>query len=57
MRSVIGMFKRFFHAALERGVYLAPSTSEASLMPSAHVDAEVSEALSRSEHAMEAASA
>jgi glutamate-1-semialdehyde 2,1-aminomutase len=34
-------FKRFFHAMLERGVYLAPSAFEAGFMSSAHGDAEI----------------
>lgn len=57
MGSVFGMFKRFFHAALERGVYLAPSMSEASFKPGAYGDAEVPEASSRIEHALEASRA
>ena len=32
-------FNRFFHAMLERGVYLAPSAFEAGFMSSAHDDA------------------
>src|SRR3546814_15445503 len=31
-------FNRFFHAMLERGVYLAPSAYEAGFMSSAHAD-------------------
>jgi glutamate-1-semialdehyde 2,1-aminomutase len=31
-------FNRFFHAMLERGVYLAPSAFEAGFMSSAHDD-------------------
>ncbi len=34
-------FKRFFHAMLERGVYLAPSAFEAGFVSSAHGDAEI----------------
>ena len=34
-------FNRFFHAMLERGVYLAPSAFEAAFMSSAHGDAEI----------------
>lgn len=34
-------FNRFFHAMLERGVYLAPSAFEAGFMSSAHGDAEI----------------
>lgn len=34
-------FGRFFHAMLERGVYLAPSAFEAGFMSSAHSDADI----------------
>src|SRR4249919_146262 len=34
-------FNRFFHAMLERGVYLAPSAFEAGFMSAAHGDAEI----------------
>ncbi len=34
-------FNRFFHAMLERGVYLAPSAFEAGFMSSAHGDTEI----------------
>jgi glutamate-1-semialdehyde 2,1-aminomutase len=34
-------FRRFFHAMLERGVYLAPSAFEAGFLSSAHGDAEI----------------
>ncbi|HET9003467.1 MAG TPA: glutamate-1-semialdehyde 2,1-aminomutase, partial [Gemmatimonadaceae bacterium] len=37
----VARFKRFFHAALERGVYLAPSAFEAGFMSAAHGDAEI----------------
>ncbi len=56
-RSDTAMFSRFFHAALERGVYLAPSAFEAGFMSAAHGDAEVDEALDRLESAMRAARA
>ncbi|HEX6965807.1 MAG TPA: glutamate-1-semialdehyde 2,1-aminomutase [Gemmatimonadaceae bacterium] len=49
------LFTRFFHAALERGVYLAPSRFESAFMSSAHGDAEVDLALERLEDAMRAA--
>jgi glutamate-1-semialdehyde 2,1-aminomutase len=45
--SDVEMFKRFFHAALERGVYLAPSPFEAAFMSAAHGDAEIDAALER----------
>jgi glutamate-1-semialdehyde 2,1-aminomutase len=48
-------FRRFFHAALERGVYLAPSPFEACFMSAAHGDAEVSAALERMKDALEQA--
>ena len=34
-------FNRFFHAMLERGVYLAPSAFEAGFMSAAHGEAEI----------------
>jgi glutamate-1-semialdehyde 2,1-aminomutase len=34
-------FKAFFHAMLERGVYLAPSAFEAGFVSAAHGDAEI----------------
>ncbi len=37
----IGAFSRFFHAMLERGVFLAPSAYEAGFISSAHDDAVV----------------
>ncbi|MBA3341550.1 MAG: hypothetical protein H0T48_06910 [Gemmatimonadaceae bacterium] len=57
MGSVFGMFKRAFLAAPERGGYLAPSMSEASFKPGAYGNAEVPEASSRIEHALEASRA
>jgi len=38
-------FNRFFHAMLERGVYLAPSAFEAGFMSSAHGDDEIARTL------------
>src|SRR5205814_6215632 len=51
------MFSRFFHAALDRGVYLAPSAFEAAFMSAAHSDADIDETLARLEDAMRAARA
>ncbi len=56
-RSDIDMFRRFFHAALDRGVYLAPSAFEAAFMSAAHGDHEVNETLSLLEDAMSHANA
>jgi glutamate-1-semialdehyde 2,1-aminomutase len=53
--SDVSRFRRFFHAALDRGVYLAPSPFEACFMSAAHGDAEVATALERMRDAMEEA--
>jgi glutamate-1-semialdehyde 2,1-aminomutase len=50
--SDAGRFRRFFHAALERGVYLAPSPFEACFMSAAHGDAEISTALEKMAEAL-----
>jgi glutamate-1-semialdehyde 2,1-aminomutase len=46
-------FRRFFHAALERGVYLPPSPYEAAFMSSAHSEDDVALALERLDAAMQ----
>jgi len=53
--SDLALFRRFFHAALERGVYLAPSPFEAAFMSAAHGDQEIATALERLGAAMEQA--
>ncbi len=53
----VEMFRRFFHAALDRGVYLAPSAFEAGFLSAAHGDAEIAETLNRLEDAMRVANA
>ena len=45
--SDVERFKRFFHAALDRGVYLAPSAFEAAFMSAAHTEADIDETLQR----------
>ena len=50
--SDVERFRRFFHAALDRGVYLAPSSFEAAFMSSAHSDDDISETLARLDDAM-----
>jgi glutamate-1-semialdehyde 2,1-aminomutase len=50
--SDVERFKRFFHAALDAGVYLAPSAFEAAFMSSAHSDADIDETLNRLDDAM-----
>jgi glutamate-1-semialdehyde 2,1-aminomutase len=54
-RSDTALFKRFFHAALDRGVYLAPSAFEAGFVSAAHGPAEISETLERLDAALGAA--
>ncbi|HEX6575975.1 MAG TPA: glutamate-1-semialdehyde 2,1-aminomutase [Gemmatimonadaceae bacterium] len=56
-KSDVEFFKRFFHAALERGVYLAPSAFEAAFVSAAHGDREVAETLDRLDNAMRIARA
>ena len=34
-------FNRFFHAMLDRGIYLAPSAFEAGFVSAAHTDADI----------------
>jgi glutamate-1-semialdehyde 2,1-aminomutase len=53
--SDTALFKRFFHAARERGVYLAPSAFEAGFMSAAHSDADIDLTLSRLDDALGAA--
>jgi glutamate-1-semialdehyde 2,1-aminomutase len=53
--SNVDLFRRFFHGALERGVYLAPSPFEAAFMSAAHGDEEIATALERLRGAMEQA--
>ena len=55
--SDVAMFRRYFHAALERGVYLAPSPFEASFMSASHGDGDIDQALDRLESAMRSANA
>ncbi|MDE2272220.1 MAG: glutamate-1-semialdehyde 2,1-aminomutase [Xanthomonadaceae bacterium] len=49
-------FRRFFHAMLERGVYLAPSPFEAGFMSSAHSDDNIAATLEAARAAFAAAS-
>jgi glutamate-1-semialdehyde 2,1-aminomutase len=51
--SDVELFRRFFHAALERGVYLAPSPFEACFMSAAHGDSEIETALAALRGALE----
>jgi glutamate-1-semialdehyde 2,1-aminomutase len=53
--SDVALFRRFFHAALDRGVYLAPSAFEAGFTSAAHGDAEIASTLERLDAALGAA--
>jgi glutamate-1-semialdehyde 2,1-aminomutase len=53
--SDVNLFRRFFHAALKRGVYLAPSPFEACFMSAAHGDDEIDSALEGLRAALEEA--
>ena len=48
----VELFRRFFHAALARGVYLAPSAFEAGFLSAAHGDAELALTLERLDAAL-----
>ncbi len=41
----VGAFKRFFHAMLKRGVYLAPSAFEAGFLSAAHGERDIADTL------------
>jgi glutamate-1-semialdehyde 2,1-aminomutase len=50
--SDVALFRRFFHAALERGVYLAPSPFEAGFLSAAHGDEDIAITLERLDGAL-----
>lgn len=52
MNCDVARFKRFFHAMLEAGVYLAPSAFEAGFVSSAHTDEDVDRTLEAAERAL-----
>ena len=51
-RSDVELFRRFYHAALARGVFFAPSAFEAGFLSTAHTDADVDETVSRAREAL-----
>jgi glutamate-1-semialdehyde 2,1-aminomutase len=54
MRSDKEGFNRFFHAMLDRGVYLAPSAYEAGFVSAAHDDAVIARVLAAADESFEA---
>jgi glutamate-1-semialdehyde 2,1-aminomutase len=51
-RSDTALYGRFFHAMLERGVYLAPSQFEAGFLSTAHTDADLDRTLLAADDAL-----
>ena len=47
----VDMFKRFFHAMLDKGVYLAPSAYEAGFVSSAHTEEHISATINAAKEA------
>jgi glutamate-1-semialdehyde 2,1-aminomutase len=47
-------FNRFFHAMLERGVYLAPALYEAGFVSAAHTDADIDATIAAAREALAA---
>ncbi|MEM7612181.1 MAG: glutamate-1-semialdehyde 2,1-aminomutase [Pseudomonadota bacterium] len=52
----IEFFKQFFHAMLDRGVYLAPSAFEAGFISSAHTDEDIDQTIAKARDAIAALS-
>lgn len=46
-RCDTGLYARFFHAALARGIYLAPSAFEAAFMSAAHSEDDITLTIER----------
>jgi glutamate-1-semialdehyde 2,1-aminomutase len=53
-RSDTGLYGRFFHAMLDRGVYLAPSQFEAGFLSTAHRPLDVDATLAAADEALAA---
>ena len=54
-QSDVPLFNRFFHAMLDRGVFLAPSQFEAGFTSTAHTDADVRATIDRAAEALDEA--
>lgn len=55
--SDTALFKRYFHAMLEEGIYLAPSQFEAGFMSTAHTDEDIEKTIKASKKALKKATA
>ncbi|HEX5409544.1 MAG TPA: glutamate-1-semialdehyde 2,1-aminomutase [Gemmatimonadaceae bacterium] len=53
--SDTAFFRRFYHAALARGIFMAPSPFEAAFISAAHGDAEIDDTIDRLDGALRAA--
>jgi len=51
MACDVQAFNRFFHAMLDRGIYLAPSAYEAGFVSAAHGEAEIAATIEAAEDA------
>ncbi|HEU0012190.1 MAG TPA: glutamate-1-semialdehyde 2,1-aminomutase [Longimicrobium sp.] len=51
-RSDVETFRRFYHALLRRGVFLAPSAFEAGFLSTAHTDEDVEQTIDRARDAL-----
>jgi glutamate-1-semialdehyde 2,1-aminomutase len=52
-RSDTALYGRFFHAMLDRGIYLAPSQFEAAFLSLVHTDAEIDRTIAAADDALE----
>jgi glutamate-1-semialdehyde 2,1-aminomutase len=53
MRSDTALYAKFFHAMLDRGVYLAPSQFETAFISSAHTTREIERTISAADDALD----
>jgi glutamate-1-semialdehyde 2,1-aminomutase len=52
MKSDTGFFAKYFHAMLDRGIYLAPSQFEAGFVSTAHTTRDVERTLAAADSAL-----
>lgn len=53
--SDLPLFRRYYHACLDRGLFFAPSAFEAGFLSTAHRDADVDETIERAREALQEA--